>query len=432
MTSTFYTSLTGVQTFQQGIDVWAHNISNSNLSGYRAKRPEFANLFTDVVNSIPSNTITSSQKGFGTTLSTSQITKDQGSFSTTDSTFDLALDGNGWFGILNKDGDKLFTRNGNFNFDKNRYLTTQSGGYVTGQMAGNINMSADATNNTLTGVISDIQFGSPESQTRLQLPNMLTYPQVLTSTVSVAGNLGLSGDSKTFSTVLVSQNNESNKLSVTFNKVQSASGTNSTDDKSSVWEFTATITDKDGKVLDKQNGGLSFDSTGRLFTAQNPSLSNGGVPIKINFGDNKAGIVANDSGTESVIVSKDGVPEGQLNRYGISQDGNVVAFFDNGYKSVVAKIGVYHFRNEQGLQDIGGSYYAQSETSGDPMFYVDDAGKLITTEGLVLESTLEETNMSNAEALSELMIIQRAFDASSRALKTGDEMIKLALQMDSK
>ncbi len=431
MNNSFYTSLTGVQTFQQGIDVWAHNISNSNLSGYRAKRPEFANLFTDVMNSVPSNTIASSQKGYGSTLLTSQITRDQGSFSTTDSTFDLAIDGNGWFGILNQDGEKLFTRNGNFNFDKERYLVTQSGGYVTGQMAGNMQISGDATNNILTGVVEDINFATPETQTRIQLPNMLTYPQVLTSTVTVSGNLGMSGDSKTFSTTLVSPETDNlNKLSVTLNKVKS--GVESGENKSSIWEFTATITDNDSKVIDKQNGSLAFDSNGKLVQTQSPSLSNSGIPITINFGDNKAGIMATNGSTETISVSKDGIPEGQLNKYGVAQDGNVIAFFDNGYKSVVAKVGVYHFKNEQGLQDIGGSYYSQTETSGSSMFYTDEAGKLITKDGLILEQTLEETNMSQAEALSELMIIQRAFDASSRALKTGDEMIKLALQMDAK
>ena len=46
MNSTFYTALAGMKTYQQGIDVWSHNLSNANLAGFKAKRPEFSTLFT--------------------------------------------------------------------------------------------------------------------------------------------------------------------------------------------------------------------------------------------------------------------------------------------------------------------------------------------------------------------------------------------------
>ena len=162
-----------------------------------------------------------------------------------------------------------------------------------------------------------------------------------------------------------------------------------------------------------------------------PTLSNEGLPITLNFGNKKVGIQANDSAIESISVAKNGEPEGNLDHYGVSQDGNVVAFFDNGYKTVVAKVAIYHFRNEQGLQDVGGSYYDANHLSGKPLFYRDEKGGIITKEGFILDHHLEETNINNTEALSELMVIQRAFDASSRALKAGDDMIKQALNLDA-
>ncbi len=427
MTSSFYTSLTGLKTYQSGLNVWAHNLSNSNLAGYKAKRPEFANLFTESLNNAPSLGVVSSQKGFGSKMNVAVMTKDQGSLTTTESTFDLAIDGNGWFGVLNEDGRVVYTRNGNFNFDRDRYLVDKRGSYVTGQMAGNILISEDATKNKLLGVVQDINVGSPTTQTKLQLPNMLTYPKKVTSQVTVAGNLGVEDLEKKFSAQLVGTGDKLNKLEVSLKQSPNQPT------EGSQWEFTANITDETGTViLDKKTGSLTFDSSGRLIDSNVPQLSNGGLPITINFGEKSAGLQANDSAPESVTVSRDGEPEGQLSHYAVAQDGNVIAFFDNGYKTVVAKVAVYHFRNEQGLQDIGGSYYDANHLSGDPMFYRDNAtNKVITTEGLVLDHHLEETNMNNAEALSNLMIIQRAFDASSRALKAGDDMIKQALHMDA-
>jgi len=162
-----------------------------------------------------------------------------------------------------------------------------------------------------------------------------------------------------------------------------------------------------------------------------PQLSNDGLPINLDFGNGMVGLQANDSASESVAIAKNGEPEGNLDHYAVSQDGNVVAFFDNGYKTVVAKVAVYHFRNEQGLQDVGGSYYMSNDISGKAMFYRDATGDIITTSGLVYDHHLEETNIDNSEALSELMIIQKAFDASATALKVGDDMIKKALTMDA-
>jgi flagellar hook protein FlgE len=425
MNDTFYTSLIGAKTFSKAIDIVGHNISNSNLSGYRAKGVEFSNLFTQSLGSASSGVV-SSQKEYGSQVQASVMSRDQGSLMVTDSTFDLAIEGNGWFGTLDKDGNTMYTRNGSFNFDKNRHLVDMSGHYVTGSMAGNIIVNADATNNKLTGIVEDMDLGEPNAQDKIQLPNMLSYPKQYTDTVSIFGNLGLSNSERKFSTNLISHTEENNTLSLTVTKNENQP------DSGSSWSVVATITDSSGKVTyDKKSGTLTFDAEGKILKSTLPELSNDGLDVAVNFGKGSVGLQANDSSDEAVSTSKNGHPQGELEHYGVAKDGNVIAFFDNGFKTVVAKVAIYHFRNEQGMQDIGGSYYMENDVSGAPLFYRDDAGGLITTEGLVLEHTLESSNMDNAEALSSLMILQKAFDASSRALKAGDDMIKQALHMDA-
>ena len=426
MNATFYTSLSGMKTYQAGIDVWAHNLSNSNLAGFKARRPEFSTLFTESMNSAESLGVSSSQKGYGSKMNIAAMTKEQGSLTTTESTFDLAINGNGWFGVKNADDITMYTRNGSFNFDSERYLVDKTGGYLTGQMAGNMVISADATQNKLLGVVTDIKVGEPTNQEKLQLPNMLTYPKTFTDKVTISGNLGLKDSERNFSASLVSAANVANSLSVSMVK------SSVQPDIGSSWEVVATIKDSSGKVtFDRKSGVLEFDGEGKIVSSTVPTLSNDGLPISLDFGKGPVGLQANNSAISNISVAKNGEPEGNLNHYGVSQDGNVVAFFDNGYKTVIAKVAVYHFRNEQGLQDVGGSYYDANGLSGQALFYRDEAGKLITKEGVILDHHLEETNINNAEALSELMVIQRAFDASSRALKAGDDMLKQALNMDA-
>ena len=426
MNSTFYTALSGMKTYQQGINVWSHNLSNANLAGFKAKRPEFSTLFTDSMTNLPSLGTVGSEKGYGSKLNTAPITRDQGSLKTTESTFDLAINGNGWFGVLNEEGEVVYTRNGSFNFDAERYLVDKRGSYLTGQMAGNMQISPDATQNKLLGVVTDINVGPPETQTKIQLPNMLTYPKKYTDTVSLSGNLGVKKEHQTFSTTLVSATEEKNIITIDLTK------SSNQPDTGSKWDIAAKITNSDGSIIyDKKKGNITFGGSGEILNYDMPQLSNDGLPINLDFGHGTVGLQANDSSSESVAIAKNGEPEGSLDHYAVSQDGNVIAFFDNGYKTVVAKVAVYHFRNEQGLQDVGGSYYMSNDISGKAMFYRDATGDIITTSGLVYDHHLEETNIDNSEALSELMIIQKAFDASATALKVGDDMIKKALTMDA-
>jgi flagellar hook protein FlgE len=415
-----------MSTVQKGINTWAHNISNSNLAGYKASRPEFATMFAESVASASAGSSTTSQIGAGTTLQTTAMTRTQGSLTTTQSTFDLAIDGNGWFGVKDANNETLYTRNGSFNFDRDRFLVDKRGSYVTGQMAGNILFGANPENNRLTAVVQDMTIGDPQNMGKIRLPNILSYPKKLTSTVSIRGNIGVDDEVRKFSTNVISALDEKNTMSVTMTKAPNQP------DTGSAWIVEATITSENGNIVfDRKQGTATFNSDGTIASYTMPPMSNDGAPVKLDLGKGLAGLQANDSAAVSSSIEKDGHPEGQLFEYTVTQDGNIVAFFDNGHKTVVGKLAVYHFRNEQGLQEVGGSYYTSNEISGDALFYRDEAGQLITKEGLILDHHLEEGNINTAEALSELMMLQRAFDASSRSLTTGDELIKNALQMGS-
>ena len=75
MTTSFYNGVSGMKSFQYGIDIWGDNIANINTIGYKEQIPEFSTLFSNMLNTTP----LSSDIGLGTKLSSATINLQQGS-----------------------------------------------------------------------------------------------------------------------------------------------------------------------------------------------------------------------------------------------------------------------------------------------------------------------------------------------------------------
>ena len=99
-------------------------------------------------------------------------------------------------------------------------------------------------------------------------------------------------------------------------------------------------------------------------------------------------------------------------------------------QSSVGKVAVYHFGNEQGLQRAGGANFTQTDNSGGPFFYKDASGQNINGAN-VTNFNLESSNVRIDVALTDLIILQRSYDANSKTITTADEMMQKALQMDA-
>jgi flagellar hook protein FlgE len=120
----------------------------------------------------------------------------------------------------------------------------------------------------------------------------------------------------------------------------------------------------------------------------------------------------------------DGILAGDLTGYTVNRNGEVISNFTNGKQSVVGKVAIYHFQNDQALEAVGNNKFRASENSGSPIFYAQDNGQLLT-------GNLENSNVTLDTALTELIIMQRSYDAASKTITTGDDLLKNALQMDA-
>jgi len=182
MTTSFYNSISGLMSFQQGIDIWGDNIANINTIGFKEKTPEFDTIFSSTL----SNAMGSSDIGMGSTLSTSALDLSQGSIVQTQNKFDLAIGGSGWFAV--KHGDSTFyTRNGAFVKDAQGYLVNDSGDYLLVANANNLIKQDDGsyvvdTTKTLPEI-------TPNNLSPISLPNNVTLPAVATKNVTLQSNL---------------------------------------------------------------------------------------------------------------------------------------------------------------------------------------------------------------------------------------------------
>ncbi|MBN2815329.1 MAG: flagellar hook protein FlgE [Campylobacterales bacterium] len=194
------------------------------------------------------------------------------------------------------------------------------------------------------------------------------------------------------------------------------------------------------EIIDSQSGDATFSGAGELLVSNMPTLSNSGTPLTINIGTPYAeengvivsngydGMISNVDLDKARYSEKDGYVEGLLKAYGMDERGNVIAEFTNGRSAPVAKIAIYHFMNDQGLEKVTSTLFSTSANSGQAIFYTDANGNPILGSQ-IYSNRLESSNVSMATALTELIVMQKAFDASSKSITTSDQMIKNAINM---
>jgi len=158
------------------------------------------------------------------------------------------------------------------------------------------------------------------------------------------------------------------------------------------------------------------------------TIDNNGSPITIDLGSGFSGITSISNTPISSSNNANGTIGGDLVGYDINKDGVVVATFTNGMQSSVGRIAVYHFKNDQGLNRLTGSHFQSTSNSGKPLFFQDAKGNNTIGTGIT-NFNLEGSNIGMSYGLTELIILQRAYDANSKSITTADQMIQKALSM---
>ena len=131
-------AISGLQSFQQQMDVIGNNIANVNTTAFKGARMDLADSFSQTLRSSSGGNGTSSgttamQVGLGVSIESITNRFSQGALSRTGIDTDLAVTGNGFFVVRDPVSTNEFvTRAGDFRLDENNFLVTQGGMRVQG------------------------------------------------------------------------------------------------------------------------------------------------------------------------------------------------------------------------------------------------------------------------------------------------------------
>ncbi|MBI5637388.1 MAG: flagellar basal-body rod protein FlgG [Nitrospinae bacterium] len=163
MIRSLYTAATGMGAMQENINVISNNLANVGTMGFKRSRAEFQDLLyqtmrmpgteTPTGNQVP----TGIQVGMGSKLSAVSKLFSQGDFQQTSNELDMAIQGKGFFQVLQPDGTVGYTRMGAFRLDSTGQMVTGDGEPLEPP----ITIPQDALNVSIsaTGQVSVIQPG---------------------------------------------------------------------------------------------------------------------------------------------------------------------------------------------------------------------------------------------------------------------------------
>ncbi len=201
----------------------------------------------------------------------------------------------------------------------------------------------------------------------------------------------------------------------------------------STWGITITVPEP--ATIDtiaptnEKTGTVRFNNDGSLATFNPPNISfsgnNGSAPdqqVNLEFGTSNAfdGMTSFDSRSATSGISQDGFTGGDLIGIRIDQSGTLVGSFTNGRSFGLAQIGMAKFTNNEGLGVEGGSIFTQTANSGDPI-----VGTAATAgRGFIQAAALEASNVDLSRALTQLIVIQRGYQANGKTITTSDQLLE--------
>lgn len=166
MLRTLWIASTGMQAQNMNIDVIANNLANVNTAGFKKSRIDFQDLLyrtirpAGVASAQGSEVPTGIQMGHGTRSVATQKIFTKGDFQPTNNELDMAIEGGGFFQVLQPNGETAYTRAGTFKVDSQGRVVT-SDGY---SLEPEVTIPDDATSISIgsDGTVSVLQAGQTD------------------------------------------------------------------------------------------------------------------------------------------------------------------------------------------------------------------------------------------------------------------------------
>ncbi|MCC6620525.1 MAG: flagellar hook protein FlgE [Deltaproteobacteria bacterium] len=410
--SSLYIGMSGMRSHEGAIGVIGNNIANLNTIGFKASRAVFADMLSQSV----LGTAGMSQQGLGAAVAAVQRLVGQGALLGTNVTTDIAINGDGLFIVENPTGERLYTRNGQFQVDQEGYLTTVEGFRMQGY-------PADGTGAIATS-LGALRIGDatapPQATTSVEMTVNLDAGAPITGPFDPNDPAGTSSFSTTVT--VYDSRGTAHSLEVYFS--QTATG-------QWEWNAVAPLGELDGSTDTTPtivaSGTMTFGTDGTLAssTQTQTTVTFFGADqqdLVFDFGaPGAAGEGSTSFGSASALsfVEQDGFGPGTLAFIEIEQDGDVMGTFSNGQERVLGQVALARFQAPAELNALGQNLFSETIGSGEPAIGQPGTGG----RGALHAGSLEQSNVDLTNEFTQLILAQRGFQAASRTITTADEML---------
>jgi flagellar hook protein FlgE len=385
------------------LDVIGNNIANAGTIGFKSGSVQFSDVYAG------------SKVGLGTQVAGVAQSFTAGSVQTSSRALDVAItNGDGFFRLASPNGEVAYSRNGQFDMDKNGYIVNSAGLRLTGYPV------------SATGTIAG---GSPVA---LQMPTA-SMPPKLTNNIAAQFNLNskLAVPATTpFSATNPDTFNYANAVTV-YDSLGNAHEMSTFFVKtgSNAWDVKVTV---DGAAVTGATSSLAFDSKGVLTTPASGKIAT--APIVLANGATSGTVISIDmTGTTQFgnandvkKLTQDGYTSGTLTSFAIGQDGIVTGKYSNEQTNPLGQIVLSSFVNPNGLQSKGDNVWAETSASGQPLTGAPGAG---TKVGALTSGAVEGSNVDLTSELVNLIIAQRTYQANAQTVKTQDQVMQTLINM---
>ncbi len=453
----FSTALSGLSAAATNLQVIGNNIANTNTTGFKESRAEFADVYNENKSTSP---------GAGVRVSEVAQQFNQGIIEVTQNSLDLAISGNGFFAMTDSTDNTIptsFTRNGAFHLNEDGFVTDDTGQFLLGGSPLGKSVEDGFSVGAPEVLKIDASLGSQSATTKVELKVNLdsrgtkftagSFPG-FTESVAGSGVFDVAPDGATFNnstaaTIFDSLGNTHN-LSIYYVDVTDTTANPIINS----WESYAYL---DGKALTSVPPAnatltsaakgtafpLQFDSLGKLNveatgtdtsannTNDNFVISNLDLnPLvvgaaNLNFSIDPAGSTQQASSFGVIDLQQNGFSSGALTGIDIDKEGIALARFSNGSSTPLGQIILGRFTNNQGLTKLGDTSWQETNNSGTVVLGV--AGGI--NFGDIRSSSLESSNTDVATQLVKLIVAQQTYQANAQTISTEDEIIQRILQL---
>jgi len=464
----FATALSGLKAASTNLQVTGNNIANSQTTGFKESRAEFADVYASSIGGV-----SKTQAGSGVKVTEVAQQFNQGNIENTQNSLDLAVSGNGFFVLAdtvnlpdknNPDAPvdpsvpSAYTRNGAFQLDSSGNVVNDKGQYLLAFAANGTTAAEGFSVGVFRPLTIDTAQGLPNATENINMKLNINAAAAVPPTTAFDPADPLSYNNTTSITTYDTQGN-AHIASTYYVKTATANE----------WDAYFFLDDYGVKVgtpavagppavnaVDSVIAGAAiagpplvegtpytaaapikmvFDSTGKLSTIDgattkvdfvnidltgiDPNLSVDNMSFDLDyFGSTQFATPFSVNG-----LDQDGLPAGNLTGIDVDATGVVFARYSNGGSKALGQVALARFPSNQALAKLGDTSWATTSTSGAPIFGA--AGD--NNFGGIQSSALEGSNVDLSEQLVKLIIAQQAYQANSQTITTEKTLIQTIL-----